>query len=183
MHRSRKRFRYMRMPAPCAILLTSAAILAAATVAPTYGSPTPMPHATTAGGSHQISALEGCMNQWLFNGVWRVRVTKLEPVTRDITNVPGYGVTIEVRNGSHATTSMAYSGVSGSGTLALNDGSTLQQDTDEEIAWHQDFYKDLLPGAGFHFMLKFYLSAKTDNPPKAQKWILAIDPTKEGTQA
>lgn len=150
---------------------------------PALASATPAPHATTAGGSHQIGALSGCMNQWLFNGVWRIRVTKLESIKHDYTNVPGYAVTIDARNGSHTTTSMAYSGVDGSGTLVLEDGTALQQDTDEEIAWHTPYYQDQLPSAGFHFTLKYYLPAMTDSPPKPQKWIFPIDPSKEGGSA
>jgi hypothetical protein len=112
-----------------------------------------------------------------------VRVLGVKPIVKDLVNYPGYAVEIEARNGSSVTTSMAYTGVGDGGTLALDDGSTLNQDTDEQIAWHPDYYKDLLPGAGFKFTLKYYLPNKPDTVPKAQKWILDIDPTKIGAEA
>jgi hypothetical protein len=143
----------------------------------------PQPHATAPGGSHQIGALAGCTNQWLFNGVWRVRVVRVASVVKDIVQYPGYAVTIEARNGSQTTTSMAYSGVGDGGTLVLDDGNTLNQDTDEAIAWHSDYFKDILPGAGFTFTLKYYLPNKPDTTPKPQKWILDINPKSRGTQA
>ena len=34
-----------------------------------------------AGGANQKASVTGCVNEWLFNGVWRMRVTKVEPVT------------------------------------------------------------------------------------------------------
>ena len=42
---------------------------------------------------------EGCMNQWLFNGVWRVRVTKVEPFMDGCQQV-GWQVTESWRNGT-----------------------------------------------------------------------------------
>ncbi|MBC5824924.1 MAG: hypothetical protein GIW99_04550 [Candidatus Eremiobacteraeota bacterium] len=141
------------------------------------------PKATAEGGSHQLNALQGCMNQWLFNGVWRVKVLKVESITKEFVNYPGYGVTIQVRNGSKKTTSMPYTGVADGGTLVLDDGNTLELDTEPMIAWHPYFYKDLPPSAGFTFTLDYYLPNKPDSVPKPQKWLLEVDPKKEGTTA
>src|SRR5690242_2847288 len=50
-----------------------------------------------------VSALSdartGCMNQWLFNGIWRVRVTKVEPLMNG-SQQAGWQVTQTWRNGT-----------------------------------------------------------------------------------
>jgi hypothetical protein len=45
------------------------------------------------------SSQEGCVNQWLFNGVWRVQVTKVEPYPNGNQQV-GWQVTEVWRNGT-----------------------------------------------------------------------------------
>jgi len=47
---------------------------------------------------------EGCMNQWLFNGVWRVKVTNVEPYMNGSQQV-GWQVTEVWRNGTSGETS------------------------------------------------------------------------------
>ena len=66
--------------------------------------PTPAP-----GGAKQRQAVEGCLNQWLFDGIWRFRVTKVAPINPDGMR-PGYGVAVEVRNGTHATLTPVFTG-------------------------------------------------------------------------
>jgi hypothetical protein len=50
------------------------------------------------------SSRQGCMNQWLFNGVWRVRVTAVEPYMSG-TQQMGWQVTELWRNGTSGETS------------------------------------------------------------------------------
>jgi len=50
-----------------------------------------------AGGANQVTALEGGMNDWLFNGIWRLRVTSVKP---NDDGRPGWKVGIELRNGT-----------------------------------------------------------------------------------
>lgn len=47
------------------------------------------------GGSTQLAAREGCVNQWMSNGVWKMRVTKVSPNPPDATaaNQNGWLVT------------------------------------------------------------------------------------------
>src|ERR1700687_3576076 len=42
-----------------------------------FSAPSMSSAAATVGGSTQVKAQEGCMNQWMFNGMWRVRVTNV----------------------------------------------------------------------------------------------------------
>jgi hypothetical protein len=123
------------------------------------------------------------MNQWLFNGIWRVKVVKVAAITKEGINYPGYAVTFQVRNGSAKTTSMAYTGVSDGGTLVLDDGNPLSQDTDSTIAWHAYYFKDLPPSSGFTATLNYYLPNKVDVVPKAQKWLLEADASRVGSSA
>lgn len=71
----------------CAILLIAPLSAAAAT--------------TTEGGSTQVKAQEACMNQWLFNGVWRARVTNLAYVPKDADHFNAWAVTISFANGTN----------------------------------------------------------------------------------
>jgi hypothetical protein len=64
-----------------------------------------------AGGAFQRSSVEGCANEYLFNGVWRIKVLSLDAP-------PGgpIRVTLQVRNGSHAD----YPGVMYTGFGGIN---------------------------------------------------------------
>ena len=66
------------------------------------------------GGSNQRASLEGCLGETLFNGVWRVKTTKLEKISKDA-DTPGWGLTLEVKNGSPATISPVDAGFDGTG--------------------------------------------------------------------
>jgi hypothetical protein len=67
---------------------------------------------SSAGGANERPSLEGCLNEPLFNGVWRVRVSKLVRISKD-ESTPGWGLTLELRNGSRVTLSATDAGVSG----------------------------------------------------------------------
>lgn len=47
----------------------------------------------------QSNASTGCMNQWLFNGIWRAKITKVEPIM-DGAQQTGWRVTQTWRNGT-----------------------------------------------------------------------------------
>jgi hypothetical protein len=53
---------------------------------------------TVAGGSQQITALSGCLNQTLFNGVWRIKFSNLRVIQDDGT--ARWAVDLEARNGT-----------------------------------------------------------------------------------
>jgi hypothetical protein len=64
------------------------------------------------GGTHQADAVEGRLNEWLFNGIWRVKVTGVAPTVDPFDkDRPGYKVTIECRNGSTKTISQFNTGM------------------------------------------------------------------------
>lgn len=51
-----------------------------------------------AGGSKQLTALEGCLNQTLFNGVWRIKLSNLRLIPED--GGARWGIDLEARNGT-----------------------------------------------------------------------------------
>jgi len=75
-------------------------------------------HSTAAG-----MASEGCMKQWMFNGVWRVQVTKVEPFM-DGSQQVGWQVTESWRNGTRQEIAPADSLLKDE-VLELADGSSI----------------------------------------------------------
>lgn len=69
------------------------------------------------------TAAEGCMSQWMFNGVWRVQVTKVEPFM-DGSQQVGWQVTELWRNGTNQEISPSDS-VLKDQVLELADGSSI----------------------------------------------------------
>ncbi len=137
----------------------------------------------TAGGANQRVSLEGCAGQWLFNGVWRVRVDKIAPITLPDAGNPGFALTVRFRNGTSRTTSMAYSGV-GETNLVLGDGTQLGIDqTLDRVAYSTMTNTDLVPGAGLTQVLKYYLPTKTTTEQKPVKWLVEMHQNTTGSRA
>lgn len=75
------------------------------------------------GGSLAVAALEGCLNEWLFNGIWRVRATDPRKTGADRN---GMTYRVEFRNGTQKS-GFAPSGTGFAGiNLALDDGTTVR---------------------------------------------------------
>jgi hypothetical protein len=89
---------------------------------------------STVGGANQRASVEGCLGETLFNGIWRIKVTDLVPLARDpgtIMETPGWGLTVELRNGALGTLMPVDTGVDGTGQgiqLAFADAQTLNVD-------------------------------------------------------
>lgn len=79
------------------------------------------------GGADQQAAVEGKQGDWLFNGIWRFRVTGIQKQEGDRT---GYKVDVELRNGS-TYNQIALSGTGWNGiTLVLADGTVVNAVSD-----------------------------------------------------
>ena len=74
----------------------------------------------------QSNARNGCVNQWLFNGVWRARVEKVEPLIKD-GQQQGWQVTQTWRNGISKELSPADTQLK-TEELQLSSGNVLQPD-------------------------------------------------------
>lgn len=130
-----------------------------------------------AGGANARASLEGCLNEQLFNGVWRVRVLKLEAIKKD-GETPGWGLTVEVKNGAKATITLTDAGVNGTGEgiqLAFPDATTLSTDA---LDVQKLTFASLPPGGTMTWQLKFYYPFGTmnDKVQTPTKFLFEIDP-------
>ena len=115
----------------------------------------------------QAPSQEGCMNQWLFNGIWRVQVTKVEPLMDGAQQV-GWQVTEIWRNGASKVISPADSVLQdqelelGTGSI-LASASTTGTLSMQSVAFH-DF-----PVAGEFTYVQQFRAPNIDpaNKPKA----------------
>lgn len=116
------------------------------------------------GGSTQVSAQSGCLNQWMFNGVWRVRVTNVafQPAG-DHPNA--WNVTMQWANGT------SYAGISPVDTmkqdfvLALANGDTLTAtDSTTGTLNQQQLDYHTFPASGQFTYTQMFLSTQTLDP-------------------
>ena len=131
------------------------------------------------GGADQRASLEGCLNEWLFNGIWRLRVTKVEPIQDPGRGgAPGWGVTVEFRNGTKNVINLSKTGVEKGTSLALRDGNTLANS--EGSAWVDAIFKDVPQAAAHVFRYNFWLpdgtTAQQAAATEPAKLIVQVDP-------
>ncbi len=127
-----------------------------------------------AGGAQQMKAAEGCMNTWLFNGVWRLRVKSVVPITDG--SWAGFGVNAEFRNGTRKTIELGNTGVQGRGTgvqLIMDDGNAL---TLNDLDYQNLGYKDVVQGGTASWQLKYHFASGANTSAKPAKFIVEIDP-------
>ena len=121
-----------------------------------------------AGGAGQIAATEGAMGEWLFNGVWRFRVDKVEWNADD----EYWMVGIEMRNGTKTTRHVGGQGLPGIPSeafhLATEGGDTLSITSTAYINELQDTlgYKELAAGMGTKTVMPFSRGKRGDRPTK-----------------
>ncbi|AWR88056.1 hypothetical protein [Meiothermus taiwanensis] len=128
------------------------------------------------GGAEQRVSLEACLNEFAFNGIWRMRVTKVEAI--EISGQKGWGVTVEVRNGTNRTLEPGQTGVlDASGlTLAFADGSTSGMGISAITREYENSLRNqrIAQGASVIYQLKFD-SPQTEAPTKL---LVQIDPAR-----
>ncbi len=135
-----------------------ASLLAALVVVPQIVAPA---HAL----AQMNNSRNGCMNQWLFNGVWRAQVTKVEPVLNNGKQV-GWQVTQSWRNGTGRELAPADSSLLPE-QLVLGSGAKLEAEghNQEGLA-----FNTLAPSGQFAYTQVFYGNNMTVDPndkPKA----------------
>jgi hypothetical protein len=132
---------------------------------------------TAQGGSFEIPAAQGCMNQKMSNGLWRVRATAVDPYNDGSTQI-GWNVTED-------WTSLAKQSIAAGDTnisvqqLVLGNGDTLESDAGVissgsfgELATHT-----FAPGSSFTYQQKFIQIPF--NPEKPVKLIVTFDAATE----
>ncbi len=135
------------------------------------GAPTAAP-----GGANQRASLEGCVGETLFNGVWRFTVRKVEAIGADVGLGPGWGVTVELRNGTTTKTSLLDTGLT-SIDLVQPDGNTFV--FEERTAEEPFLYKAVTQAGGVTYQLRFHVQdarAEAASVPRPTKLTVQIDP-------
>ena len=131
---------------------------------------------TAPGGADQRASLEGCLGEPLFNGVWRMTVKKVEAIGPGVGLGPGWGVTVELRNGTAVKTQLHDTGLE-SIDLVQPDGNTLT--FEEHDAEEKFIYKDVAQAGGVTYKLLFHVeNSKTpaSSVPRPSKLIVQLDP-------
>lgn len=131
------------------------------------------------GGADQRASLEGCVNEWLFNGIWRMRVTGVEAIQDPGRGgAPGWGVTVEFRNGTKNVINLSKTGVEKGTSLALRSGNTLANS--EGSAWVDAIFKDVPQAAAHVFRYNFWhpdgTTAAQASATVPAKLIVQVDP-------
>lgn len=129
------------------------------------------------GGSTQVGAQDGCMNQWMFNGVWRVRVTNVafHPKGDDPNS---WDITMQWANGT------SYAGISPTDTmkqsmvLALQNGDTITASGDSVRGSLNEQKLDFhtFPASGQFTYTQSFISGDTlDENNKPAKLLITFD--------
>lgn len=105
------------------------------------------------GGAGPRPSTEGCMREWLFNGVWRVQVTRLDALQ---TPRAGWGVMTEFRNGLRRNASLHNTGVTPAFQLVLADDTIMRVHWTPGGIGDEAYYRSLPPGGRIVQQLKFF---------------------------
>lgn len=132
------------------------------------------------GGSTQVSAQDGCMNQWLFNGVWRVRVTNVAFQPKgDLPNA--WAVTMQWGNGTnYGNITPAVDTLAQDMVLALQNGDTLTatDTTTGNLTQQKLFYHSFPQSGQYTHTQPFYSTSDLDQNNKPAKLLITFDVAK-----
>ncbi len=126
--------------------------------------------AASAGGANQTAALEGCIGEWLFNGIWRFKVNSILAFTEN--NRAGWDVNVELRNGSTADKITAGATGAKSVVLSFPDSNNVSL-ARGDIGLRQTSYN---AAQGVVLDLRFYNDQKLDSQP--QKLVMLVETTR-----
>lgn len=137
----------------------------------------PATAATNEGGSTQVKAQPGCVNQWLFNGMWRVRVTKVDfrPAADGYPNA--WDVTMQWANGTTLADLQPASTGKQDLVLAFANGDTLAATaTTNGTLIEQKLDYHTFPASGqYTYTQTFYSGDALDPNNKPAKLLVTFD--------
>jgi hypothetical protein len=140
--------------------------------------PAELTHAAAQGGSHEVAAHEGCLNQWVSNGIWRVRVTQVSPDVDPSSNQQmGWDVSENWVNVTKRSITPNDSFILDQQLVVLN-GDTISSSnsTVTTLVAQKLDYRVFAPGSSFTHMQPFRLSReKLDPSNKPVKLLLMFD--------
>ena len=129
------------------------------------------------GGANAKASVEGCVNEWLFNGIERLRVTKVQAV-EDRYYGDGWGVTVEIKNGAQETLTLDHAGIAYNGAvnLAFADGNSWSRSWRE--GWQTKTYARMQQGTGTLYEFQIFPESKMEAAAVAtyapQKFLLEV---------
>ncbi len=126
--------------------------------------------ATNEGGSTQVTAQSGCMNKWMFDGMWRVRVTKVAFVPATSSDPNAWDVTMQWANGTSIAGLSPNDSLKQDLVLALKNGDTLSAGgTTSGTLLEQKLDYHKFPASGQFTFTQAFKSGdaldQTNNPP------------------
>lgn len=119
---------------------------------------------------------EGCMSQWMFNGIWRVRVTKVDPLTDSGGKQIGWLVTEQWRNGTTRTFAPGDTFAKDQ-TLVLADGAVITaiESTNGTLSSQDVLYHQFPAAAQYTHQQKFIATGSFDPSVKPAAVIIPFD--------
>jgi hypothetical protein len=136
--------------------------------------------ATNEGGSQQVAAQTGCMNKWMFDGMWRVRVTKVVfvPATGSEPNL--WAVTMQWNNGTTIANLRPTDSLKQDLVIALKGGDTMSAgDTTYGTLDEQKLDYHAFPASGqFTFTQPFRSANALDQANPPAKLLITFDVAK-----
>ena len=138
---------------------------------------------SAAGGANQKASVTGCLNEPLFNGIWRLRVTKSEAVA-DRDGTPAYHVVAQISNGTNKTLDPDSTGIQRGNayTIVMANGDSLAAPTNTSVSFQDKTWAKLPQGVGENLDFWYYpggqLTLEQLKVNMPQKFLLEVKPDK-----
>ncbi|MFC3859807.1 hypothetical protein ACFOPQ_03390 [Deinococcus antarcticus] len=142
---------------------------------------------TGAGGANQKASVEGCVGEWLFNGIVRMRVTKVEVTHQDKGDTyPGYAITAEFKNGVNETITLDDVGLvyNNAKTVTFADGNSWSDS--RAGGWQDKTYAKIQQGGGTVMNFRIYSEEQYQTGqavPAPQKFLVEVKNKSGSTKA
>jgi hypothetical protein len=125
---------------------------------------------------------EGCMSAWMFNGIWRVRVTKVDPLNGDGGRQIGWLITEQWRNGTDRKFSPGGTFAQDQVLVLANGAQIAATETTQGTLSSQDLgFHDFPPSAQYTHAQKFIAAGTFDASSKPAAIVVPFDSTRQAS--